>query len=190
MSTPTLIQASTKLACISLIGMAGAGKSTVAQALAQHISWALVDTDHIIEASYGTMLQNIANAITKDEFLDTESHCIKHLSLNRTVIATGGSVVYREEAMENLATLGPIVHIKVDLPLILERIARNPNRGLAIAEGQTVEDLFYEREALYQKYAHYTLQADSLSPMECASEIMKFLPQDILFSEVKRNVNR
>ena len=186
MPTPNLIQAYDKLVCISLVGMAGAGKSTVAQALAQQISWPLADTDHIIEASYGTILQNIANALTKDEFLDAEAHCIQNLRLNRTVIATGGSVVYREKAMEHLATLGPIVHIKVKLPLILSRIAKNPNRGLAIAPGQTIEDLFYEREALYQKYAHYTLNADELNPAQCANEIMKLLPQDILFLDAKK----
>lgn len=185
MSTPKLIQAYDKLACITLIGMAGAGKSTVAQALAQHISWSLADTDHILEATYGTILQNVANNLTKDEFLDTEAHCIQNLRFNRTVIATGGSVIYREKAMEHLASLGPIVHIMVELPLVLSRIARNPNRGLAIAPEQTIKDLFYEREALYQKYAHYTLHADELNPAQCANEIMKLLPQDILFLEVR-----
>ena len=185
MSTPKFIQACDKVACISLIGMAGAGKSTVAQALATHISWPIADTDHIIEATYGTMLQNIADALTKEEFLDTEAHCIQNLKLNRVVIATGGSVIYREEAMQHLASLGPIVHIKVELPLILKRIARNPNRGLAIAPGQTIEDLFYEREALYEKYAHYSLQTDNLNPTECAKGIMELLPENILFTEIK-----
>ena len=186
MSTPTLIQAQDKLACISLIGMAGAGKTTVAQALAKRISWAFADTDHVIEATYGTFLQTIASALTKEEFLNTEAHCIKNMRFNRTVIATGGSVVYREDAMEHLAGLGPIVYIKADLPLILKRIARNPNRGLAIAKGQTIEDLFYEREALYQKYAHYTLQVDKLTPPECANEIMELLPKDVLSLEMKK----
>jgi len=187
MSTSNFIQAHDKLACISIIGMAGAGKSTVAYTLAKHISWSLIDTDHIIEATYGTDLQNIADALTKEEFLNTEAHCIKNLRLNRSVIATGGSAVYRDEAMKHLASLGPIVHLKVDLALILKRIAKNPNRGLAIAEGQTIEDLFYERESLYQKYAHYTLQADKLSPTECANNIINLLPQDILFLGVKNS---
>ena len=67
---------------------------------------------------------------------------------NIAVLATGGSVVYRPEAMRYLTSLGPVVFLDVPLPLILERISRKPDRGLAIAPGQTVGDLFREREAL------------------------------------------
>lgn len=161
--------------CISFIGMAGAGKTTVSKAFAQYINWPVADTDHIIEASYATNLQSIADKLTKEAFLDLESQVITQITLKKTVISTGGSVVYREETMKHLAKLGTIVHIKVSLPLILQRIAKNPNRGLAIAPGQTIEDLFYEREELYQKYAKYTLEADSLSPLECAKRVKQLL---------------
>lgn len=176
MCTPEFLTKSDTYKCIILIGMAGAGKSTVAKALATHIDWALADTDHIIEAKYGTILQNITDATTKDEFLDIEATCIKETFLSKTIVATGGSVVYRPEAMEHLANLGTIVHIKVGLDVVLKRISMNPNRGLAIAEGQTVEDLFYEREALYTKYAQYVLEADGLDPTQCAQTILENVP--------------
>ena len=54
--------------------------------------------------------------------------------------------------MRYLTSLGPVVFLDVPLPLILERISRKPDRGLAIAPGQTVEDLFREREALYRQW--------------------------------------
>ncbi len=183
MVTPTFIKSKDTLPCIVLIGMAGAGKTTVSGLLAQKISWVLADTDHIIEATYGTSLQNIADALTKDDFLDTESFCVQKLRLNRAVIATGGSVIYRDEAMKHLANLGHIVFLDVKLETILERIAKNPDRGLAIAPGQTIEDLFKEREALYSKYAHYRVDANGKTPDECVEEIIKLLPNNLFEKE-------
>lgn len=180
MSVERSIEKKDLIPCVSIIGMAGAGKSTVSKELASHIDFALVDTDHYIEATYGTILQNIADTLTKEEFLDMEESCITRLQLRRCVVATGGSVIYRENTMKHLAELGSIVHIKVSLPLILERIACNPNRGLAIAPGQSIEDLFHERENLYQKYAHYTVEADKLNPTECAKQITDFLSKSFL----------
>lgn len=180
MTSHKVVQAKSNCPCITIIGMAGAGKSTVGKALAHHLNWAYVDTDHIIEATYAAKLQSIADKLTKNEFLDMEASIIQSIHFNRAVIATGGSVVYREKAMEHLARLGVIVHLKVELNLILERIAKNPERGLAIAPGQTIEDLFYEREMLYQKYADITLDAKTMTPKECVQELMGLFPKEFL----------
>ena len=180
MSANQGVQAKDTRPCITVIGMAGAGKSTVGKMLALSLNWAFVDTDHIIEATYATRLQDVADKLTKDEFLDTEASIVQSIFFNRTVIATGGSVVYREKTMEHLAKLGIIVYLNVDLNLILERIAKNPERGLAIAPGQTIEDLFHERELLYKKYANITLDAKTMSPKECAQKLMKMLPENFL----------
>ena len=130
--------------CVTLIGMAGAGKSTVGRAVAERLGWAYVDTDHLIESTYGARLQDVTDALDKERFLDVEARVIQSLRMQRAVLATGGSVVYRPEAMRYLTSLGPVVFLDVPLPLILERISRKPDRGLAIAPGQTVEDLFRE----------------------------------------------
>lgn len=139
--------------CITIIGMAGAGKSTEARVVAERLGWACVDTDNLIEATYGARLQDVADVLDKETFLDVESRIILSLRVRRTVLATGGSVVYREETMRYLASLGPVVFLDVPLPVILDRISRKPDRGLAIAPGQTVEDLFHEREELYRQWA-------------------------------------
>lgn len=162
-------------ACIFLIGMAGCGKSTVGKALAEALNWPLVDTDSVIEAHYGTRLQNVADSMTKEEFLDTECTICSCLNVKRCVVPTGGSVVYREKTMEHFATLGVCVYLDVDLPVILERISRNPDRGLAIAPGQSIEDLVNERSALYDKYAQFRLPCTTLSPEECAEQIIAWL---------------
>lgn len=160
-------------ACISLIGMPGAGKSTVGRYLARQLDWALVDTDHLIEANYGTTLQNITDAMTKDAFLDVEGGVVGSLQTCHCILATGGSVVYRDRAMQHLLSLGPVIFLEVSLPLLLERVARNPNRGLAIAPGQTLEDLYAERLQLYKRYATHTITADKLSPSQCCEAIIQ-----------------
>ena len=162
--------------CITLIGMAGAGKSTVGRQLARLLDWKLVDTDQLIESAYGVPLQDITDRLGKDAFLDVEATVICAIRAHRIVLATGGSVVYRENAMAHLRSLGPIAYLNVPLPVILERIARNPLRGLAIAPGQSVEDLFREREALYARYANCTIDAGRrLSPEACAKAILKHI---------------
>ncbi|MEG2004570.1 MAG: homoserine kinase [Bilophila sp.] len=146
--------------CITIIGMAGAGKSTVGRSVAEALGWAHVDSDHLIEATYGVRLQRVTDALDKDGFLDVESRVISSIRMQRTVLSTGGSVVYRTEAMRALSKLGPIVHLDVPLDIILERIARKPDRGLAIAPGQTVKDLFLERELLYRRWATCSVLVD------------------------------
>ena len=137
--------------------MAAAGKTTIGRELAALLDWPQLDTDQLIEATYGTRLQEISTAVTKEEFLDIEGLVVSRLRIKRIIISTGGSVVYRPQAMEHLLRLGPVVYIDVPLPIILERISRKPDRGLAIGPGQTVEDLFMERKRLYETFATYTL---------------------------------
>ncbi len=164
-----------KIPCISIIGMPGVGKSTVGNALAKELSWSFVDSDYVIESVYGVPLQKIADALSKEDFLDLEMQVIASLRLFRTVIATGGSVIYREKAMQHLRSLGSIVYLQAPLELLLERIARNPERGIAIAPGQTIEDLFNERSALYTKYAHCSLEVKDFSAEECVKHILHVL---------------
>ncbi len=166
---------SLKVPCITLIGMPGVGKSTVGLALSKELEWAFVDSDYIIESLYAVPLQEVTDAVSKEEFLDIEMQVIESLRLFRTIIATGGSVIYRETAMQHLRALGPIVYLRAPLDLILERIARNPQRGIAIAPGQTIEDLFKERSALYEKYAHCTLDVNLYTPEECAKAVEHIL---------------
>ncbi|MEZ0576692.1 homoserine kinase [Halodesulfovibrio aestuarii] len=161
--------------CITLIGMASAGKSTLGKILAHQLGWVFIDTDHLIEGQYGTNLQAVTDSMTKEEFLDVECAVICALRAKRCVIATGGSVVYREKAMEHLRSLGPICHLDVSLPKIIKRIGEKPDRGLAIAPGQTIEDLYNERAALYKKYAEISVQCDNKTPEQCVTALLAAL---------------
>ncbi|MBQ9741772.1 MAG: shikimate kinase, partial [Kiritimatiellae bacterium] len=81
-------------ACITFIGMAGAGKTTVGRLVARSLDWAFADSDHIIEAAFGAPLQAVADSMTKDAFIDVEAEIVCGLLFSRTVISTGGSVIY------------------------------------------------------------------------------------------------
>ena len=172
MSTPEhLLPPPPACPCVVLIGMAGAGKSTVGMALAQTLGWAFMDSDYLMEALYADRLQAVTDALSKEAFLDLEAVMLSSIRVQRTVIATGGSAVYRPQAMAHLATLGPVVFLDVPLETIEERIARNPERGLAIAPGQTLRGLFEEREALYRRYAALHCPAVGRTPQQCAEWI-------------------
>jgi shikimate kinase len=166
--------------CIVLIGMAGAGKSTVGAALSQKLDWAFMDSDHLIEACYATDLEQVSSTLGKEAFLDVECRIVRSIKANRCVIATGGSVVYREEGMRHLATLGPVVYLDVAFQVISRRIAEKPRRGLAVAPGQTLWDLFAERESRYRAWSNIRLTVGDMEPMACAEAILGMLDQEVL----------
>ncbi|MDR2574535.1 MAG: shikimate kinase [Desulfovibrio sp.] len=175
-SSQKLIAAPRQLApCIVLIGMAGAGKSTVGKEIARLTGWAYVDTDHLLEAAYGVPLQHVADAFDKDTFIRAEGEMICSLKASRAVIATGGSVVYHEAAMRHLSELGTLVHLDVPFAVIERRIAAKPDRGLTMAPGQTLADLFYERNPLYKGWAAFHCETEGKSPGECARWIVECL---------------
>ena len=191
MPAPDLLTSPSRPApCVILIGMAGAGKSTVGSLLARELGWAFLDSDHVMEALYGARLQDITDALDKESFLDLEAAVICSIRAHRTVIGTGGSVVYREAAMRHLAGLGSLVHLDVSLSVIEERIARNPERGLAIAPGQTLADIFHEREALYARWRQLHCLCQNRSARQCALWIRDNLPPCICSDDSQGETSR
>ncbi|GAB6124787.1 homoserine kinase [Humidesulfovibrio idahonensis] len=147
--------------CVSLIGMAAAGKSTLGRLLAEKLGWAHLDTDRMIEAYYGLPLQEVLDGMGLAKFLEAEETLVSTLGVRRTVISTGGSVVYGPKAMERLRLLGPVVHLHISMASFLKRVGDGGNRGLAIAPGRSKEDLFLERQPLYEAASDFTLNTDS-----------------------------
>ncbi|WP_034633727.1 homoserine kinase [Maridesulfovibrio bastinii] len=160
---------------VSLIGMAGAGKSTLAPLVAERLGWECVDTDHIIQSYYGQSLQEIVDRLGVPEFRIVEEKILSSFGARRTVVSTGGSVVYGPDAMERLKALGPVVFLKISQETCLSRIGGGDGRGLAMIPGQTVENLYEERQPLYSRYADFTVQTDKYSPEDCAEKIWQWL---------------
>ncbi|MDR1857158.1 MAG: shikimate kinase [Desulfovibrio sp.] len=173
--SPAIAQPARLAPCIVLIGMAAAGKSTVGESLSRTLDWAFMDSDHLIESCYGTSLEDISRTLGKEAFLDVECLVIRSIQAHRCVIATGGSVVYRDEGMHHLASLGPLVYLDVAFSVIQRRIVAKPQRGLAIAPGQSIRDLYAEREPRYRAWANVRLTVGDMPPQACADAILAML---------------
>ncbi len=163
--------------CICLMGMAGAGKTTLGRMLARRLDWAFLDTDHLIESYYGLPLQQVLDNHGLEEFLRIEDYLVSILAVQRTVISTGGSVVYGRRAVERLKLLGRIVMLDIDLQTFRRRVGRAENRGLAIAKGACMDDLFWERKPLYEAVADLTVSTDRNSPEKCLDLIEAWIKE-------------
>lgn len=163
--------------CVSLIGMAAAGKSTLGRLLAEKLGWAHLDTDRMIEAYYGLPLQEVLDGMGLDRFITAEERIVSLLGVRRAVVSTGGSVVYGPRAMARLKLLGPVVHLDVSLENFLKRVGDGGNRGLAIAPGSTLADLYSERQPLYRAAADFTLNTDSPDQQATLARLLAWLTE-------------
>ncbi|MFC6632076.1 shikimate kinase [Microbulbifer taiwanensis] len=145
---------------IVLIGMPGAGKSTLGVLLAKELALDFVDTDVLIQLRESKTLQEIMDESDYLNLRRIEGEVIADADLPNHVIATGGSVVYSEEGMANLQRFGPVVFLNCSADELRRRIHNYESRGIAKAPGQSFEELFAERQALYRKYADITVDCD------------------------------
>ena len=144
---------------IILIGMPGAGKSTVGVVLAKSLGYNFIDSDLVIQAETGKRLFEIIEEEGIDGFLAVENQINAKLQTHHAVIATGGSVIYGEEAMEHLKYIGKVVYLKVSYESLRKRLGELLKRGVAIRNGSTLLDLYNERVPMYERYADITVDA-------------------------------
>lgn len=160
---------------ITLIGMPGAGKSTIGVLLAKSLLMDFVDTDLLIQQKYSSSLCDIINKKGIEEFLKIENDVICSRSFSNCVIATGGSAVYGEEAMEKLKASGKVIYLKLSPEELEKRINNIHTRGIAMKEGTTIAALYGERAPLYEKYADITIECSGMTPEECVDTISSVL---------------
>ena len=146
---------------IILTGMPSCGKSTLGRLLAKELGYAFLDTDDVIIEQNGCPLKDILDNEGLDGFIRAEEAAVCSVNVDNTVIATGGSVVYSPKTMEHLKSLGRIVYICLDYKEVERRLGDLHERGVAIAPGKTLRDLFDERAPLYNKYANLVVSIQS-----------------------------
>lgn len=157
---------------IILIGMPGCGKSSAGVLLAKRLCKMFVDTDLYIQESEGMSLQQILNEKGLEYFLKSEETAILSLTMHNTVVATGGSVVYSDKAMEHLKTQGKVVFLDIPLRSISSRLRNIKTRGIA-NNGMTISEIYNERLPLYRKYADYTVDCKGKTVNETVNDIIK-----------------
>jgi shikimate kinase len=160
---------------IILIGMPGAGKSTVGVLLAKALGFLFVDTDLVIQCREGQTLQTIIENSGIGCFLEIEAEVIAALDCRRTVIATGGSAIYSNSAMKHLKTNGLIVYIRLEYTELEKRVTNMATRGIAMAKDQSLRELYHERVRLYEKYADVIIDSSFLSVEETVQQILRFI---------------
>lgn len=158
---------------VSLIGMPGAGKSTVGVLLAKLAGLGFVDTDLEIQQRQQASLQAILEAQGYQALREIEAAVLAEIALSGRVIATGGSAVYAPASMRRLAGAGPIVYLQTDLETVEARIQSQPLRGIASPLEQPLSEVFSERTVLYERYADVIVAVRLYSPQQLAEKIFQ-----------------
>lgn len=148
---------------IVLIGMPGVGKSTVGVILAKVLGYQFLDADLLIQKQEGKLLKDIIAEAGTDGFIEVENRVNAGIECSNTIIATGGSVVYGQEAMEHLKEIGTVVYLEVPYAIIEKRLSDIKGRGVVLKDGQTLYDLFMERTPLYEKYADLRVSEEGMN---------------------------
>ena len=156
---------------ITLIGMPGVGKSTIGVVLAKVLGYQFLDSDLLIQKQEHRRLWQIIEEEGYEGFQNVENRVNASIEAENTVIATGGSVVYCEEAMKHLKSVGTVVYLKLSLNSLAKRLGNLKGRGVLLREGQTLESLYEERTPLYEKYADVGIDCEGRTIREIVHEI-------------------
>lgn len=157
---------------IVLIGMPGAGKSTVGVVLAKKLGFSFLDSDLLIQDHEKMLLHEIIEQKGLDGFNQIENEVNASITATNSVIATGGSVIYGKEAMEHLKTIGTVIYLQLNYEELKERLGDLEERGVSIRPGMTLKDLYAERTPLYETYADLTIACDNKPIRKIVQEIV------------------
>jgi shikimate kinase len=162
---------------VILIGMPGAGKSSVGRALARKLGLGFHDTDEGLVARHGAPLQELIDQAGLEAFQRLEERYVLDLRFADHVIATGGSVVYSEPAMRSMATEGVVVYLDLSLEELTKRLTDFDTRGIVMEPLEDLEGLYRRRAPLYRRWADITIEADGLDEDHASAEIVGLLNQ-------------
>ena len=157
---------------IALIGMPGAGKSTVGQLLAEQLGMRFCDTDQLIEHTQQTSLQHILDNQGFERLRAIEEQTILDHQFENTIIATGGSAIYGAKGIDYLQSCAVLFYLDASIETLTERINNWSARGIACPESQTFDDLFAERVPLYRQYTDYLIETDNTDEAQITERII------------------
>lgn len=159
---------------IILIGMPGAGKSTIGVVLAKKLGYRFLDSDLVIQEQTGKLLYQLIEERGEAGFLMLENEINSHIDVEQTVIATGGSAIYGQEAMAHFHKIGQVVYLQLPFKDVEQRLGDLHKRGVVLKEGYTLKDLYEERTPLYEKNADITIACSKKELRQIIDEIAEY----------------
>lgn len=169
---------------ITLIGMPGSGKSVVGVLLAKRLNMGFVDGDLEIQRQEGCLLKDILKEKGFDGFEEIENRVNKNLTVENTVIAPGGSIIYCKEAMDHFKETGLIIYLRISLEELSRRLGDLKERGVALRDGMSLKDLYEERVPLYEQYADITVDEAGRDVGDVVDAIRNLLKNSEQFSKL------
>lgn len=157
---------------ITLIGMPGAGKSTVGVVLAKMLGYRFLDSDLEIQEKTQKLLHELIREYGDEGFLKIENEVNAGICVSHTVIATGGSAVYGKDAMKHLREISTVVYLRMPYESLAPRLGDLHERGVVMGAGQSLKDLMASRCPLYEKYAHRIIDAQQMDIRDLAEAII------------------
>lgn len=158
---------------IVLIGMPGAGKSTLGIVLAKIMNYDFMDADLVIQNQCDKTLQKLIDACGPEGFIEVENQILSDIQASKSIIATGGSAVYSDEAMRHLAEIGTVVYLQISYDELVSRLHDLQERGVVLKGGigMSLRELYDERKPLYEQYAEITIDVNDLSITAAARKV-------------------
>ena len=156
---------------VTLIGMPGSGKSTIGVILAKALRYEFLDSDLLIQKQEKRKLSEIIEQDGPEKFKEIENQVNADIHVTDTVIAPGGSVIYCDEAMEHLKSIGKVIYLKLSLESLSKRLGNLKGRGVLLKDGQSLKDLYEERVPLYEKYADIVIDEEGKTAGETVDEL-------------------
>lgn len=160
---------------IILIGMPGVGKSTSGVILAKVMGYDFLDSDLLIQKQEGKRLSQIIEEQGVEGFWEIENRVNAGIDAYHAVIATGGSAIYGEEAMEHLKSIGTVIYLHASYETLDQRLRNLQQRGVTLRKGQSLRDLYEERIPLYEKYADVTVMQDQTDIEGTVRQVLEHL---------------
>jgi len=165
---------------IIFIGMPGAGKSCMGKIASRKFRMKIIDGDKLIEKNTGRNLQDIIDEDGLEAFKKLEEETLLSIKEDNVIISPGGSAIYYESVMEHFRENGIIVYLYIGKRTLKERLGDFSKRGVVLKDGQTLDDLFDEREPLLEKYADVKINCDGRAYSKYQAELISKLEPLIL----------
>jgi shikimate kinase len=160
---------------VVLIGMAGAGKSTIGLPLSRALNFGFTDLDIYIQEKDHQTIQGIIDTRGEEALLQLEEKRLYEIDLKRRVVAPGGSIVYVPRLMEYLKQHSVLVYIDEAYDRVEKRLKNAVTRGIVGFKSKSLKEIYDERRPLYSRYADITVDPEGKLPEQVVKEILEMI---------------